>query len=122
MMLVNGQASMRLSELVEVSSGHSSVLIDTSPDDSIRVPHSPTMPCFVLLCADRQGKNRMFVVQVQGKFKKEPEGDLFIALEITERMKLGLLTKVRRCLLLVLTARNGFDPCVVGGCCPRRSS
>lgn len=42
-----------------------------------------------------QGKNRMFEVQVQGRFKKPPEGDLYISLEITDRMKLGLLTKVK---------------------------
>lgn len=36
----------------------------------------------------------MFEVQVQGTFKKKPEGDLFIALEITQQMKLGLLTQV----------------------------
>ena len=42
-----------------------------------------------------EGKNRMFEVQVQGRFKKPPDGELFISLEITERMKLGLLTKVR---------------------------
>ena len=41
-----------------------------------------------------EGKNRMFEVQVQGRFKKPPDGELFISLEITERMKLGLLTKV----------------------------
>eukprot|EP00903_Cladosiphon_okamuranus_P011548 g10871.t1 len=39
------------------------------------------------------GKNRMFEVQVQGKFKKPPDGELFISLEITDRMKLGLLTR-----------------------------
>lgn len=38
----------------------------------------------------------MFEVQVQGRFKKEPEGDLYISLEITQKMKLGLLTKVRQ--------------------------
>lgn len=42
-----------------------------------------------------EGKNRMFEVQVQGKFKKPPDGELFISLEITDRMKLGLLTKVQ---------------------------
>ena len=41
-----------------------------------------------------KGKNRMFEVQVQGKFKKPPDGELYISLEITERMKLGLLTRV----------------------------
>lgn len=41
-----------------------------------------------------KGKNRMFEVQVQGRFKKPPEGELFISLEITDRMKLGLLAKV----------------------------
>ncbi|CAN0506435.1 unnamed protein product, partial [Ectocarpus sp. 8 AP-2014] len=40
-----------------------------------------------------EGKNRMFEVQVQGRFKKPPEGELFISLEITEMMKLGLLTR-----------------------------
>ena len=38
----------------------------------------------------------MFEVQVQGTFKKAPEGDLYISLEITQKMKLGLLTKVRQ--------------------------
>lgn len=42
-----------------------------------------------------EGKNRMFEVQVQGRFKKPPDGELYISLEITDRMKLGLLTKVR---------------------------
>lgn len=37
----------------------------------------------------------MFEVQVQGQFKKELQGDLYITLEITDRMKLGLLTRVR---------------------------
>ena len=41
-----------------------------------------------------KGKNRMFEVQVQGRFKKPPDGELYISLEITDRMKLGLLTKV----------------------------
>lgn len=41
-----------------------------------------------------EGKNRMFEVQVQGRFKKPPDGELFISLEITDRMKLGLLAKV----------------------------
>eukprot|EP00752_Nemacystus_decipiens_P017125 g15340.t1 len=40
-----------------------------------------------------KGKNRMFEVQVQGKFKKPPDGELYISLEITDRMKLGLLTR-----------------------------
>lgn len=36
----------------------------------------------------------MFEVQVQGRFKIPPDGDLFISLEITDMMKLGLLAKV----------------------------
>lgn len=36
----------------------------------------------------------MFEIQVQGRFKRPPEGDLYISLEITDRMKLGLLAKV----------------------------
>lgn len=36
----------------------------------------------------------MFEIQVQGRFKRPPEGDLYIGIEITDRMKLGLLTKV----------------------------
>ncbi|CAM9897434.1 unnamed protein product, partial [Laminaria digitata] len=40
-----------------------------------------------------EGKNRMFEIQVQGRFKRPPDGDLYISLEITDRMKLGLLAK-----------------------------
>lgn len=39
----------------------------------------------------------MFEIQVQGRFKRPPEGDLYISLEITDRMKLGLLAKVCMC-------------------------
>ncbi|CAM9334146.1 unnamed protein product, partial [Phaeothamnion confervicola] len=40
-----------------------------------------------------EGKQRQFEIQVQGRFKQVPQGDLYIAIEITDRMKLGLVTK-----------------------------
>ncbi|CAM9678508.1 unnamed protein product [Discosporangium mesarthrocarpum] len=45
-----------------------------------------------------KGKNRMFEVQIQGNFKQVPEGDMYISLEITDKMKIGLLTKVPFCI------------------------
>lgn len=65
----------------------------------------------------------MFEVQVQGRFKKAPEGDLYISLEITERMKLGFLTKVLAiappCLFRVLLSASdlvGRIICATCGC------
>lgn len=63
------------------------------------VPFGVILVRFVLVFPSAsvdQGKNRMFEIQVQGRFKRPPEGDLYISLEITDRMKLGLLAKVYR--------------------------
>ncbi len=35
----------------------------------------------------------MFEVQVQGKFKREPQGEIFVGAEATSKMELGLLTR-----------------------------
>ena len=38
-------------------------------------------------------KKRSFILQVQGKFKRKPTGQIFVGAEITERMKMGLFTR-----------------------------
>jgi hypothetical protein len=34
-----------------------------------------------------------FILQIQGKFKRQPRGILYAGAEVSEPMKLGLLTK-----------------------------
>lgn len=38
-------------------------------------------------------KKRRIVLQIQGKFKREPEGMIYAGAEVSEQMKLGLLTR-----------------------------
>nr|CCA18149.1 conserved hypothetical protein [Albugo laibachii Nc14] len=40
-----------------------------------------------------RGRRRMFWIQVQGKFKKEPRGAVFLGGELPSRISLGILTK-----------------------------
>ncbi|CAM9792768.1 unnamed protein product, partial [Chrysoparadoxa australica] len=40
-----------------------------------------------------EGKKRIFEVQTQGRFLKEPQGEVYIGLEITKKMQLGLVTR-----------------------------
>jgi Protein of unknown function (DUF1769) len=54
-------------------------------------PHMP--PPLLPLCSHMfEGKSRMFEVQVQGRFRRLPDGELYIGIEIGDRMKLGLMT------------------------------
>ena len=54
------------------------------------------------------GKNR-FEVQVQGKFKKVPRGQMFLGAEITQKMELGILTKsVCSSILQLLRSYNPY--------------
>jgi len=39
------------------------------------------------------GRKRLFEVQVQGKFKRDPQGEIYVGAEATNKMELGLLTK-----------------------------
>ena len=34
-----------------------------------------------------------FILQIQGKFKRDPRGVLYVGAEVSEQMKLGLLAK-----------------------------
>lgn len=36
---------------------------------------------------------RQFEVQVQGKFKREPQGEIYVGAEVTSKMELGMLTR-----------------------------
>jgi Protein of unknown function (DUF1769) len=40
-----------------------------------------------------EGKNRQFEIQAQGRFKQALDGDLYISLEITDCMQLGLVSR-----------------------------
>jgi hypothetical protein len=40
-----------------------------------------------------EGRKRLFEVQVQGKFKRKPEGEMYVGAEISEKMELGLITR-----------------------------
>lgn len=54
--------------------------------DPLSTPSSPAPYSCIF-----EGKKRTFELQVQGQFKKEVDGDVFISVEITQKMKLGLL-------------------------------
>ena len=40
-----------------------------------------------------QGTKRQFEVQVQGKFKRKPTGEIYVGADITKKMELGILTR-----------------------------
>ena len=40
-----------------------------------------------------EGKKRQFEVQVQGKFKRLPEGEIYVGAEATNKMEMGWMTK-----------------------------
>jgi len=40
-----------------------------------------------------EGRKRLFEVQVQGKFKRMPVGEMYVGAEISEKMELGLITR-----------------------------
>ena len=39
------------------------------------------------------GTKREFEVQVQGKFKRAPEGEIYVGAEATHKMELGIITR-----------------------------
>ena len=55
------------------------------------------------------GHSYTFDMQVQGKFKKVPEGELFMGAEITRKMELGLFTKgICSSILQIVRAVNPY--------------
>ena len=64
----------------EYFKGHVLFMLRTKPEDPRYVAHFA-------------GKQRLFEMQIQGKFKKLPQGVLYMGAELTERMHMGLVTK-----------------------------
>eukprot|EP01038_Epipyxis_sp_PR26KG_P007270 gene7270-9909_t len=63
-----------------VFKGVAMILIRTDPIEK-------HLECFFV------GKRRQFEVQVQGKFKREPYGELYVGAEATNKMELGIVTR-----------------------------
>ena len=40
-----------------------------------------------------EGRKRNFEVQVQGKFKRQPRGEVYVGAEVSEKMELGFITR-----------------------------
>lgn len=51
------------------------------------------------------GKQRLFEMQIQGKFKKLPDGVLYMGAELTEKMHMGLVTKTVAGMILSFARR-----------------
>ena len=49
-----------------------------------------------------------FVLQIQGKFKRQPRGVLYAGSEVSEPMKLGLLAKGYVCHVVIPTRKRFF--------------
>ena len=66
---------------------------DAAQGTALLLLRTPTAPDGPYQRAVFAGRQRVIELQVQGRFTARPDGPLFFGAEITERMRLGLLTR-----------------------------
>jgi len=74
------ESSSNICSCLEIFKGSTLLLVRTNPIDS----HYRSF---------FQGTKREFEVQVQGKFKRVPDGEIYVGAEATAKMEIGILTR-----------------------------